>query len=73
VRSASGISVHCVTRQAVLVDLYVLQNSYFPFQNHSKPKRIRAGNFSAEEKEMMLTFVQEHSVVLESKTADPNI
>jgi hypothetical protein len=39
----------------------------------SKPKRIRAGNFSAEEKEMTLAFVQEHSVVLESKTADPNI
>jgi hypothetical protein len=39
----------------------------------SKPKRIRAGNFSAEEKEMTLTFVQEHSVVLESKAADPNI
>jgi hypothetical protein len=39
----------------------------------SKPKRIRAGNFSAEGKEMTLAFVQEHSVVLESKTADPNI
>jgi hypothetical protein len=39
----------------------------------SKPKRIRASNFSAEEKEITLAFVQEHSVVLESKAADPNI
>jgi hypothetical protein len=33
----------------------------------SKPKRIRAGNFSAGEKEMTLAFVQEHSEHLKKK------
>ncbi|EFA07732.1 hypothetical protein TcasGA2_TC002210 [Tribolium castaneum] len=38
-----------------------------------KQKRVRGPNFSNDEKELLVQYVNQHSSIIESKTAEPNI